>query len=409
MVKNILVINAHWNNRGDESALRAMVDTLHERYPDINFYVQLFSERVEQFPEESYMHNLQFAFPRKRAVFELPVLYATKGKVAFISSTKEYLNIIKNMDLIIHGPGGPSIGDTYKHAELLYLMKFLAAEAAGVPYVFYAPSMGPFQDKYRNPVRRHILNRAEMITVREPMSAEYLKTLKLKKPVTVTMDSAIQKKIDEEKYGAQMAENIPLMDFMKRYPKVVGMTVTELDWQPTYKDDLTVRKKIRDSFMGLLRVLEKKGYGVVFIPQLFGVSNDRKLMQQYAEGFPNTFVLEDTYDCYFQQYLIGQLFAVIGLRYHSNIFSAKMGTPFVSVSYEQKMKGFIDNIGLNDYCIDVTALNTDILVDKFQQLENHYEEYRKKLADMKEFMVQESSMTTELLCQVIDQLGETNG
>ena len=52
MIKNILIINAHWNNRGDESALRAMIDTLHEKYPEINFYVQLFTGKVEQFPQE---------------------------------------------------------------------------------------------------------------------------------------------------------------------------------------------------------------------------------------------------------------------------------------------------------------------------------------------------------------------
>ena len=30
-------------------------------------------------------------------------------------------------------------------------------------------------------------------------------------------------------------------------------------------------------------------------------------------------------DTYFQQYVIGKLYAVVGMRYHSNIFSAKMG------------------------------------------------------------------------------------
>ena len=62
-------------------------------------------------------------------------------------------------------------------------------------------------------------------------------------------------------------------------------------------------------------------------------------------------------DTYFQQYVIGKLYAVVGMRYHSNIFSAKMGIPFVSVSYEQKMKGFMQSIGLSEYCIDLNELS----------------------------------------------------
>ena len=41
--------------------------------------------------------------------------------------------------------------------------------------------------------------------------------------------------------------------------------------------------------------------------------------------------MDDMHDCYFQQYIISLIKAVVGMRYHSNIFSAKMGTPFVSV------------------------------------------------------------------------------
>ena len=44
-------------------------------------------------------------------------------------------------------------------------------------------------------------------------------------------------------------------------------------------------------------------------------------------------------------------YAIIGMRYHSNIFSAKAGTPFISISYEQKMAGFMNKMNLEKYCI----------------------------------------------------------
>lgn len=67
-------------------------------------------------------------------------------------------------------------------------------------------------------------------------------------------------------------------------------------------------------------------------------------MKEYCFDEDNYFVIcsdDEKYDTYFQQYVIGCMYAVIGMRYHSNIFSAKMGTPFISISYEQKMQGFM--------------------------------------------------------------------
>ena len=64
-----------------------------------------------------------------------------------------------------------------------------------------------------------------------------------------------------------------------------------------------------------------------------------------------------------------------------------MGTPFVSVSYEQKMKGFMQSIGLSNYCIDLNDLSENVLSDKFRQLEVNHDAYEKKLqhihSDMK--------------------------
>lgn len=74
--------------------------------------------------------------------------------------------------------------------------------------------------------------------------------------------------------------------------------------------------------------------------------------------------------------MIGQLYAVIGMRYHSNIFSAKMGTPFISISYEQKMKGFMEKMNLAEYCIDLKTLSKDTIENRFEQLVNHYDEYK---------------------------------
>ena len=146
------------------------------------------------------------------------------------------------------------------------------------------------------------------------------------------------------------------------------MTITDLLWHPVYSKNPAISKKIHDVFHEFLSSLTKAGYGVVFIPQLYGNGNDYDLMRTFCCDTNDYFVVtasDERYDTYFQQYLIGQLYAVIGMRYHSNIFSAKMGTPFISISYEQKMKGFMEKMNLAEYCIDLKTLSKDTIENRF--------------------------------------------
>lgn len=111
----------------------------------------------------------------------------------------------------------------------------------------------------------------------------------------------------------------------------------------------------------------------------------------------------DTYDSYFQQFLIGKLYAVVGMRYHSNIFSAKMGTPFISISYEQKMKGFIKSVGLDEYCIDINNLEAKELEDRYNMLVDNYEEYKDRLKSLHCTMKEKSYETTAAVIEILER------
>lgn len=120
----------------------------------------------------------------------------------------------------------------------------------------------------------------------------------------------------------------------------------------------------------------------------------------------HTFMIEANqpeYDAYFQQYVIGKLYAVVGMRYHSNIFSAKMGTPFVSISYEQKMKGFMEKIGLDEYCIPIEKLTLDRLEDTFNKMCNNYHAYKEKLKEKHLQMKMDSHKTTEDALAILEK------
>lgn len=397
---NILFINAHWNNRGDEAAIRAMLDEIRRIVPDAELTIQILAkDKVYQFPYGVDEVKLISKFPQKDNLLELPLLFLTNFKMYYMANTKEYMNALKKADIVVHAPGGPSIGEIYKKFELSYWIRLLAVIAYKKPLFFYAPSMGPFTNSIRNIIRRWILNKAIFICTREEISKEYASILALNKEIIVTLDSAVQNNIDIVFNEEKLQEYTELDRFLADSERVIGITITDLQWNPKYKENILLKENIENTFVDFLRYLVLYGYKVIFIPQLFGDQNDYNYMKRIKEKVDsdNIFVMSDNYDCYFQQFVISKIKAVVGMRYHSNIFSAKMKTPFVSVSYEHKMAGFMKNACLDQYCIDVNDLNFDKLLTAFNLLEKNYVAYKFHLDGVSQLIKSKAAKSTEYL------------
>ena len=325
----------------------------------------------------------------------------TNGKVCATKGARAFYKALHGADVVIHAPGGPSIGDIYLAQEKTKLSRLQAVKASGVPYVFFAPSMGPFKNEARNPIRKEILEGASLICLREDVSKEMLEEFIPGIQATVTLDSAFQHDIDmiENKYKLDHYDQ--LKEFIGSGENVIGITVTDLQWNTLYRNDGTTEKRIREAFSRFILYLTQSGYKVLFIPQLFDDGNDFEYMSSFAIN--NCFVMSDQYDCYFQQYIISRLKAVVGMRYHSNIFSAKMGTPFISVSYEQKMFGFMRKAGLLSYCLKIQDLSFEELKKKFDSLMCNYNEYKDFLNQKKGEFKKQSYRTTELVIELLDK------
>ncbi len=404
---NILIMHAHWNNRGDEAALRALIDELVLKYPSAHIHIILLTENVDKdwYGNKNVTFEGNF-YPRTRDYYAEGLLALLScGRIVFSERGKKFRNLVKNADIVLHGPGGPSIGDIYIKAETFYLYRLLFVNRMKVPYAFYAPSMGPFDTNkhwFRNIIRRKILNGAGIFCLREPQSKQYVEALGNVQTPTVTLDSAFQHPVDSDKYETMLNDYPELKNFLDSHNKVIGVTITHLMWNPKYKGNDEIRNRIGDTFKKFISYLNEQGYGVLFIPQLFGRANDSKYMSEFA--LPNCLVMSDGYDCYFQQHIISKMYALVGMRYHSNIFSAKMGKPFISVAYEQKMSGFMDKAELNDYCIKLDDLSFENLREKFELLNNTYSDYENKLSIKKDEFRTMAYKTTELICKYLDSV-----
>ena len=401
----ILIINCHSDNRGDEAAVHSMVDEIVAIYPKckITLAIRGVGTNYPNMPENVTMIN-QFNPASLKSSILLKIADMTRGNIVLLSRLKELVDEINTSDIILHAPGGPSIGDTYFDDEPTYLRIYDLIRHMKKPYMFYAPSMGPFEIVSRNRWRKRIIGNAKAIVLRDPISAEYVKKLLPEKKVQLTLDSALQHEIDKNSNQIKFEQFTELKEFLCSHEKCVGITITDLMWHPVHSKKKNIQEIIRNSFNRELSRLSSQGYGMVFIPQLYGNGNDYELMKSYCCNAKDYFILpaDDTrYDAYFQQYVIGKLYAVIGMRYHSNIFSAKMGTPFISVSYEQKMQGFMEKINLQKYCIKLDELSDELLNSKFQELVVNYNEYKHSLELIHDSMRNTSYRTTEIFSEII--------
>lgn len=403
-MSKVLIIHAHTANRGDEAAVKAMVDEILMARPETQITIAIngrtfypsMDTRVKQIGRFPKLHSIL-------AKIEYPIFMKTSGKIFFTDAARNFIMALKEADLIIHAPGGPSIGDIYINAEKAYLDRLELILKLKKPYLFYAPSMGPFNNENRNAKRKKVLMGAQKVILRDPISYEYVKNFCPECRPQLALDSAFQHEIDVSLNERKLRDYKELYSFMEKHEKNIGITITDLRWHPKY-GKTRVYEQIRKTFEGFLTYLDGCGYGIIFIPQLYGSGNDSDLMLEFSTT-SNGFVIEansDVYDTYFQQYVIGKLYAVVGMRYHSNIFSAKMGTPFVSISYEQKMKGFMEKMGLTKYCIPVETLSESKLKSNFNDMISTYEDYKNLLKNKHEEMLKQAYVSTEAVLTILE-------
>ena len=376
-ITNISIVNAHWNNRGDEAALFALLEGLRKLYGFCKITIIIKDGKsVVQFPD---MEGVEY-FPAKFNVkqWDIWLCAITRGYICNNEHLKETIRTLQKTDLIIYAPGGSVINDRFFWSKQMeYLVPFICAKLYRIPLFVAAPSIGPFDADKPNRIRKWLLKTPRIMCVREAISQKYLEQIGIRKNVHVTMDLAFMNDIDKAYNEKKLNDYSKLKEFLDSHDKVVGVTITDFKWHIKLRNDQELLARIEDAFHKYINELVKKGYGVLFIPQLFGNQNDYHYMEKHCSS--NAFIMDDTMDTYFQQYVISKLYAVIGMRYHSNIFAAKMGTPFIAVVYEEKMRGFLELSDLAEYSIPLTEISFEKLDEKFSVLEQDYEIIRQNL------------------------------
>lgn len=388
----IVITNSHGDNRGDEVAQRGLINSLGALIPNAKFTVLTISPDGLKLQEGVKILRTFSASKIKGFIIVLWAVFKALGLrlPTFHKRPLEALREMANADIIISAPGGPYFGDLYASHEIReHLFHIFLSKILRKPVMIYAPSMGPFNSRKRNILRRYLLNKVEIITLRDQISKEYLDTLKLTHPlVYLTADSAFQDTINVEKdkiEAIMLAEKI--IDHQNKNSNakpLVGITPTGPNWN--FRDSANPQEEQKRYNKIIAKTIDyladKFNAMIVFFPQLYGNSDDVPLINEIirlVDKKDAVRVFSKKWDSEIQQAIISQMDLFLGNRCHSIVFALKGKVPSVCLAYEHKSVGLMQAAKLDKYVINITDLTYELLIDKINQVWNQREEIRRVL------------------------------
>lgn len=367
MIKmNILIINQPLNNRGDESAHKALVRTMVNEIPNAEITV-LFEYDANKDSIRQYAVNN----PHVHYICHTPIVtkgfrpisqYGLKKKLHFLwylhPGIRSWMKYFKKTDYVVCAPGGINMGG---FQSWYHLFNLYCAKIYNKPIAYYGRSIGPFPVATSNnrrfkEISSELLHYFKFISVRDSKSEQEIKQFGV--PYYSVVDTAFL-----ETPHTEIPPEISKMIGDKPYWVYVP---NRLVWHYAFKGKTTL-EQVTDFFVSILRTVLTRcsNYNVVMLPQTFNgttrMGNDVNFFIDIKKKINDerVIVVPDQYSSDIQQTIISQSKFVIGARYHSIVFAINNSVPFIALNYEHKIEGLLKRLCYYDTMIDICEVFND--------------------------------------------------
>ncbi|OCL25476.1 polysaccharide pyruvyl transferase CsaB [Orenia metallireducens] len=295
-----------FKNAGDEAILAALIDNFKNSRADIEIIV------LSSNPEWT------------RSVHGVKAISRT--------SSTGLIRYLKGADLLISG-GGSLLQDVTSNKTIpYYLGVILLAKIFKVPVFFCAQGVGPINNIFNRRLVKAILNRVNLITVRDVESKELLEEIGIREDIHLTADPVFAL----PKSNQERVKDILKIEGIKAKENILGISLRP--WQ-----DNSYLKQMAEILDGLK---ERLDINILFIPFHYPV--DVEVSRRVAELMKNkTEIITNSYTPQEVLGLIGEVDMLLGVRLHSLIFAALNRVPLIGISYDPKIDSFLNRLELS--------------------------------------------------------------
>jgi len=394
----ILITNSYsWYEKGDAAIAISMFYALRKHIPDADITLLSSTPEVDAQKYKKYSVKVLRSLLMPSPIDNSPKLvkgvrlmakmikYSLWSKLKFPvnSGEKRILDAYVNADIVL-SCGGGFLGGYGIRASLLSffrLYEIYFAKLLSKPVIIYAQSIDQFGNALALSVAKFVLNRVDLITLRERISMDYLKSLAIKPKVILTADAAfLLKSISTE-------ESLKLLAEENVHPcqqPLVGITARH--WKfPRYGDGKVRFENYLEVIANTIEYLTSNMNAtvVLFAQVTYPPGDDDRIVSNEiasrVENKANIRLLTKDYTPGELKGIIGQMDLFIGTRMHSNIFALSMVVPAIAISYKKKTDGIMNMLGMTEYVLDMANLRLNDIIHLIQLAQHNRQSIRSSL------------------------------
>lgn len=362
---NILISGYYgFDNSGDDAILKAIVKDLKENNSSVE--ITAFSKNPP-FTKKAYDINAVNRF-----------------------GIKDIIKAIKNCDLFLSGGGSLLQDITSTRSLLYYLILMKLAKLFNKPVMVYANGIGPIDRKINRFLTRKILNKVDLITLRDEDSQLFLENLGVVNDnIYITADPVFTLDPTEEEKIIKIFkdEGIP-----KDKP-LVGVSVR--NWENVENLVDTLGKSI--DYM-----IKKYNVNVILIPMHY--PKDLSISNSILEkvNYEGCYILKDKYSVEDIMGVIKKLEIIIAMRLHSLIYAATQDIPMVGIVYDPKVEGFLKSIDMAYMC-SVEDIEYEELIQKIDYVWENRKVLKSRLVELDEKMRNEALNNVHMALDLLEK------
>lgn len=435
MNKGILVTGLstlHWGrlqygNVGNYYIVEPMFRLLHKHFPKCTIYTTLQmdqtfveKEKIEVLPMDLYYAWKETDIPNAQQ----DVAVARKILQQDVAESTPYIDALQKCFLVIN-LSGDMWGNNAEHVgkERFYVdcLKMQTAQMLGKKTILYAATPGPFDQTKREALAKEVFEAFDLVVIRERVSKDNLQKwgMDTRKVVYAPCPSFLFEANQNllSKWGKLEDE------IHANHEVLVGMTFGGFN-MPKGPYDMWPREEAQyDCFLTVARYItaELKAKIILFshtngfdLPPHFRLKNGRDfdILHQFYHIFVNKYpdlaeqitLVDEPMLPYDLKGFIGKLDMLFTGRVHASVAATSQYVPTVFLEYDSriiysdKMKGFSEQLGLEQYVC--RPENLDDMIEKTRNCFLHRQEIRERLKRVMPDIWQKADAIYELMKQI---------